>query len=173
MMSSKGAATVSCPGFSSGAGGAFLSPTLAFSSGIAPFPLARLGAYAEAVPSVATSAARYELSEGIFFALHVVPELEFVDVQRQIGFGNLVEGADDAALQQAPKTFNRLRVDGADNVLLVCVPDDLMRVFGGETAIAYPLVCDQQRHLVGYDLAHEAFEGRRVNAIDDAGNDLA
>src|SRR5437763_750837 len=118
MMSSKGAATVSCPGFSSGFGGAFLSPTLAFSSGIAPFPLARLGACAEAVPSVATSAARYELSERIFLALHLVPKLEFVDVQRQIGLGNLVEGADDAALQQAPKAFNRLRVDRADNVLL-------------------------------------------------------
>src|SRR4051794_17411414 len=48
-----------------------------------------------------------------------------------------------------------------------------MRVLGGEAAIANPFVGYEQRHLVGNDLAHEAFEGRGVNAIDDAGDDLA
>src|SRR5436190_18846240 len=108
MMSSKGAATVSCPGFSSGAGGAFLPPTLAFSSDIAPFPLARLGACAEAVPSAATSAARYECSEWIRLALHVVAKLEFGGVERQIGFADLVKIADDAAFNQRPKAFDVL-----------------------------------------------------------------
>jgi len=102
-----------------------------------------------------------------------VAELKFVDVERQVSLGNLVEGADDAALQQAPKAFNRLRVDRADDVLIVRVPDDLMRVLGGEAAIANPFVGYEQRHLVGNDLAHEAFEGRGIDAIDDAGDDLA
>src|SRR4051794_40889550 len=48
-----------------------------------------------------------------------------------------------------------------------------MRVLGGEAAIANPFVGYEQRHLVGNDLAHEAFEGRGIDAIDDAGDDLA
>src|SRR5260221_7624029 len=142
-------------------------------AGTAPSLPALLGGDAEAVPSGATSAARYDFAERIFNVPHVVPKRKFVNVKRQIALGNLVEGADDAALQQRPKPFNRLRVDCADNVLFVRVPNDAMRVFLIQPAVANPLVSDQQVHLVGNDLPHETFEGRGIDAIDDAGDDLA
>ena len=172
MMSSKGASTVSCPGFGFARSGVF-PPSFSFFSATAPSLPALLGSCAEAGPSGATSATRYEQPERISFALGVVPELEFVHVQRQIGFADLVKIADDAALDQGPEAFDVLGMHGADDVLLARMPDDLMRVLAVQAAIADPFVADQQRHLVGNDLAHEAFEGVAINAIDDAGNDLA
>src|SRR5260370_14422757 len=97
MMSSKGATAVSCPGFSAGRF-AVCPRSFFFSSATAPSLSAVLGLFSEAGPSGATSATRYEQSERIGFALGVVPKLEFVHVQRQVGFADLVEIADDAAL---------------------------------------------------------------------------
>lgn len=68
MISSKAASTVSCPGFSSGFCGVLSSAGLSAFLGTAPSLWALLGAVAEAVPSGATSAARYQQSERIGFA---------------------------------------------------------------------------------------------------------
>src|SRR5438105_4342537 len=144
-----------------------------FFAGTAPSLSALLGWCAEAVPSGATSAIRYQKPERIGFVARVVAELEFAGVERQIGFADLVEIADDAAFDQRPEAFDVLRVHRADDVLLMGMGDHLMRVFAVQPVIADPFVGDEQRHPVGNDLAHEAFEGRAVNAVDDAGNDLA
>src|SRR5258708_5225659 len=70
-----------------------------FFAGTAPSLLALLGSpSAEAVPSGATSATRYEQSKRIFLVPRVVAELELVDVERHIGVAHLVESADDPAL---------------------------------------------------------------------------
>ena len=145
-----------------------------FFPGTAPSLPALLGfSFAGAVPSGATSATRYYLPEWIFGSPRVVAELEFADVQREIGFADLVEVADDTALDERPEAFDCLCVDRSHNVLFVCMPDDFMRIFTIQTAIAYPFVGDEQRHLVGNDLANEAFEGGGVDTFDDAGNDLS
>src|SRR5207302_8836541 len=81
--------------------------------------------------------------------------------------------ADDAALNQRPEALDALGMHRADNVLFVRVPNDAVRVLFIESAIANPLVCDQQIDLVGNNLAHKAFEGRGIDAIDNAGDDLA
>src|SRR5437588_12749250 len=107
MLSSKGATAVSCPGF--GSARFPLCPRSFFlSSATAPSLSALLGCGAEAGPSGATSATRYEQAERIGFALGVVPELKFVHVQGQVGFADLVEIADDAALYQRPEAFDVL-----------------------------------------------------------------
>lgn len=62
----------------------------------------------EAVASAATPARCYECSKYVFVAPVVVLELEFIDVERQIGLGNLVERADDTALDEGSETFNGL-----------------------------------------------------------------
>jgi hypothetical protein len=56
--------------------------------------------------------------------------------------------------------------------LVLGVADDFVRVLFVEPAIADPFIRDQQRHLVGNDLADEAFEGFGIDAFDDAGDDL-
>lgn len=128
---------------------------------------------AEVEPSVTTSAARYDQIEGIGVASVVMPELKFVDVERHVGFRYLVIGADDPALNQRPEAFDALSVNCADNVLVVRVPDDFVRILAGEAFVANPFVRNQQAHLGGNNLTHKAFEGRRVIALDHASDHVA
>src|SRR5947208_4476489 len=121
-------------------------------SDTAPSLPALLDANAEVVPSAATSATRYERSERIGLALHIVTELEFVDVERQIGRADFMKVSDDAALNQRPETFDVLCVNCPDDIFFVRVPDDAVRILFTEAVIANPLVCDQQVHFVGNDL---------------------
>src|SRR5262249_46019246 len=97
MISAKGALTVSCPGRSSGLGVCSLPFGLAL-SGIVPSLSALLGCVAEAGPSGATSAVRYERSKRIGFVSRVVTEFKFADIERQVGRADLVEVADDPTL---------------------------------------------------------------------------
>src|SRR2546423_9841476 len=96
-------------------------------SDTAPSLPALLGANAEAVPSGATSATRYEFSERVFAVPHVVTPLKFVDVERQISGAHLVEIANDPALNQRPEALDALGMHRADNVLFVRVPNDAVR----------------------------------------------
>lgn len=51
----------------------------------------------------------------------VVPKLKFIDA-------DLVERCNDAALQDRPETFDRLRMNGPVNVLMRPMIDDAMRM---------------------------------------------
>lgn len=70
---------------------------------------------------------------GIFAA--VVAELKFRDVQRKIFAAYLVIAAHDAALNQRPKTLNRVGVDRADNVLTDLMVHGAMRIFAAKMII--------------------------------------
>ena len=128
---------------------------------------------AEAEPSVTTSAARYDQVKGVLVVPVVMPELEFIDVERHVGIRHLVMGADDPALNQRPEAFDGVGVHRADNVLVVRVADDFVRIFAGESLVANPFVRNQQAHLVGDDLPDEALERRGIVALDHAGNHAA
>lgn len=52
----------------------------------------------------------YSEPENVRVVPVVVPELRFRDVQRQVLGRDLVIAADDAALEQRPEAFNRVRV---------------------------------------------------------------
>src|SRR5579863_5931120 len=171
MMSSKATSAVSGPASGFGRSGGGLRSS--FLSAIAPSLSALLGSCAEAEPSGATSAIRYDCSECVIIVPVVVPELELIDVERQVGLADLVKIANDAPLNQRPETFDVLRVHRTDNVLVMCVADDLMRKFLIETVIADPFIANQQRHLVGHDLAHKTLEGCAINAVNDASHNLA
>src|ERR1700720_3469176 len=117
-----------------------------FFVGTAPSLSALLGLCAEAGPSGATSATRYEQSKRVCLVPCVVAELEFVDVEGKVGIAHLVEVADDAALQQRPETFDVLSVNRANDILAFGVVDDLVRIRRRKTAISYPLVGYEQTH---------------------------
>src|SRR5579884_819292 len=104
-------------------------------SGIAPSLSARLGGLAEAVPSAATSATRYDLPEGIGIVPVVVPELKFIDVERHVGAADVVEIADDPALEHRPEAFNRVRVHDTADVLALGVAHDRVREFFADVAV--------------------------------------
>jgi hypothetical protein len=78
----------------------------------------------QTVASSSASASCYSRPENIAVMPVIVAELEFCDVQRHVLGADLVERADDAALEDRPEAFNR-----ADNVLPLAVLHDLVRIF--------------------------------------------
>src|SRR6266536_602893 len=60
---------------------------------------------------------------------------------------DLVECADHAALDDRPETFDGLRVDRADHVLLFGVVNDGVRIFFAEMFITNPLIGTEQAAL--------------------------
>ena len=79
---------------------------------------------AEAAPSVATSASCYDQIEDVRILAIVKPELELVQVQRQIGLVGFVITTHDSALEQRPERFNRIGVSSADHVFGRGAPRD-------------------------------------------------
>src|ERR1700729_3468884 len=88
-----------------------------------------LSSLAETVTSDHASAACYRGIKHIGVEAVVVAELKFRDVERHIFGRHFVERADNAALEDAPKALNRVRVNGAYHVLLFVVLHGLARVF--------------------------------------------
>lgn len=56
-------------------------------------------------------------SENVVVEAIIVPELELRNVKMQVFLTHVVEFADDPALEDAPETFNRIRVHCADGIL--------------------------------------------------------
>lgn len=79
-------------------------------------------------------------SENIRVLPIVVAELEFSNVERHVFAADLMEGADDAALEDRPKAFNRVGMDCSDYVLALGVVDDAMGEFVPELPVGGPLV---------------------------------
>ena len=109
----------------------------------------------------------YCLSENIAIQAIVVPELKLRDVQRQILRTDLVEASDDPALEDAPEPFNRVRVDRADNVLLLGVRDGAVLELTFQKPITVMFVCRDQRHLVRNHRMNELLQRVPVGALDD------
>ena len=61
------------------------------------------------------SAPTNRCSKNICVHAVVIAELELRDVQREIFAADLMERAHDAAFEDAPEVFNRLRVDRASD----------------------------------------------------------
>src|SRR6516225_9251727 len=120
--------------------------------------LARLGEDAGAVPSVATSAERYDSSKRIWVVPVIVPELELVDVERHVGATHLVIGADHAALEHRPKAFDRICVNDNAHILALGVANDGMGVLVFHVAVARPFVGHDQFNLVADRLTDKALE---------------
>jgi hypothetical protein len=59
----------------------------------------------------------------------IIAELKLGDIERQVLFADLVDGPDHAALDQRPEPLDRVRVDGADDILPLRMIDDGARGF--------------------------------------------
>jgi hypothetical protein len=112
---------------------------------------------AETDASDHASAACYRAPEHIGIATVVITELKFGDVEWQILGADLVERADHAAFENAPKTLNRVRVDGTNNVFVIRVPDDLVTVAIDlpQAVVADPLVRNEQAYFFRNRFGHE------------------
>ena len=79
-------------------------------------------------------------SEDVRVHAVVVPELELGNIERHVFTADLVEGSDDAALEDRPEAFNRLSMNGTDNVLPFGMVDDAVVIFLPEVSIGPGLV---------------------------------
>jgi hypothetical protein len=71
-------------------------------------------------------AARKKLRENVGILSIVVPECEFGQIQREIRLADFVVAAHDAASEQRPKRFNRLRMDFAAHKFIGLVRDEIV-----------------------------------------------
>lgn len=123
--------------------------------------------------SACASAPCYGVTENVGIVAVVVTELELRDVQGQIFAADLVIGAHHTALNQRPEPFNRVRVDGTNNIFARAVPDDLMREAAVQVPIAGVFIGCEQTDLVRHGFMNEAVQSASVCVVDDAGNDVA
>jgi hypothetical protein len=125
-------------------------------------------------PNKATrSASANGRAENIGIHPIVITELKLRNVQRHIFFADLVERADNAALEDRPKTFNRIRVDCADDVLALVVIDAAAWIFGVQFVVAAPSIGRKQADFVRNNFAHKAGSGFRSNTFENASDNVA
>ena len=78
-------------------------------------------------------------SENVIVKAIIIPELELRNVKMQVFLADVVKSADDTALENAPKTLNRLGVNRADNVLMFGVVNGPVRETEAKVLIAQPI----------------------------------
>jgi len=103
----------------------------------------------------------------------VISELELSNILRHVLPANLVKRTDDTALDDRPKAFNGLSMNGADNILLFGMIDNRMRVFAVKAMIASPLIGAKQADLVRYGFANKGGERIGADIFDDARDDIS
>ena len=103
----------------------------------------------------------------------VIAELELGDIERKVLFADLVEGSDHAAFDQRPEALNRVRVNGADDVLAVMMVNRPMRVGRAEVHIALPLVGAEKADFGRDGFVDEAGESGRLGVGYDTGDDAS
>lgn len=124
-------------------------------------------------PGIDASATCYSRAENVRVLPIVVTKFKLSNVQRHILGADLVERADNTALQDRPETFNRVRVHRTDNVLMPVVIDGRVREFVEVVAVAGPRVGCEQTDFVGNGLVHKVEYGLRGDALQNLGNDFA
>jgi hypothetical protein len=116
-------------------------------------------------------------SENVGVVAVVIPELKLRNVKRQIFCANLVERANHAAFQDRPKTFNRIRVDRADNgmfgIFALGVINDAVRITVVKATICGVVVSAEQANAIGYGFFDEIFNRVAFNVFNDASNNVA
>ncbi len=86
------------------------------------------------------SASLNRRAENVVVKAIIIPELKLCNVKWQVFAANLVERADDTSLEDAPKAFNRLSVNGTDNILMLRVVNRRVREFIAKVLVANPLI---------------------------------
>src|SRR5665213_2239473 len=103
----------------------------------------------------------------------VVAELKFGDVQGKIFGRNLVEGADNAPLQDRPEAFDGLSVNRPTDILPSGVVNSLMREMPIQMLIADPFVRAEQADFGRDTFANESLKSLGANVRDDTRHDVA
>ncbi len=123
--------------------------------------------------SFCVSAPCYRGAEDVRVVPIIIAPCEFGHVQRQIFAADLVVAAHDAALQQRPKTVDRLGMDGTVDVLAFAMTDEFMRKQVAELPITGMLIGREQADFLGNGFANEPVEGRCICVFDNTRDDIS
>jgi len=125
-----------------------------------------------AAPGIDASAPCYSSTENVRVLPIVVTELKLGNVKRHVLGADLVECADNAALNQRPKAIDCLSMNRTDNVLVLVMINSRVREFPEIVAIAGPRVGCEQADFVGNRFVHKFEYGLRVDAFQNFGDDF-
>jgi hypothetical protein len=117
-----------------------------------------------------SSASLNSRSKNIIIEAIIVPELELCNVKVQVFLAHVMGCADDPTLEDAPEAFNRLGMDGSDDILMLGVVNGAVGEAKAEVPIANPLIGANQTYFVGYCLVDEGLQGGLLHVLNDAGN---
>ena len=91
---------------------------------------------------------------------------KLVHVQRKILFADFVVTADDSALEEGPKRFNRIDVRGADYVLALTVAHDAMIHVRAQEPVSGMFIGRNQLHVFLNRLSDETIERCGIGILD-------
>ncbi len=120
-----------------------------------------------------SSTSRNRCSENIRICAVVVPELKLSNIQRHIFGADFVKCPDYAALKDAPKAFNRVRMDRAYDVPVLAVVNGSVWQAVRQSVIATPIIRSEQANFVGNNFADEFACGGTSYALQYSRNDIA
>ena len=103
---------------------------------------------AEGSASPVASASCYSRSEDVRVTAVILPELKFVQVEREIFLADIVIRPDDPALQQSPEGLDIVGVNLTANILALRVLDGLMTDAAPKVVVALVLVRRDKRDLL-------------------------
>jgi len=112
-------------------------------------------------------------SENVVIKAVIIAELEFSDIERKVLSADLVVAANDAALEDAPKSLNRLGVNRADNILMLGMVNGAVVEFVAKVTIANPLIGAEQTNLVRYGFVDEILQSLLLHISNQARNYVA
>jgi hypothetical protein len=140
---------------------------------VGPIPVCwPLSFVTETVTSDRVSAACYRGVENFRVMPIVVAELKFRDIEWQIFGADLVERADNTALEDRPKAIDCAGMNRADDVATLLMVDRTAPKFS-QSVVHIAFVGCEQADLVGYHFPHEAVNIVLGHPIKHASDDVA
>jgi hypothetical protein len=127
--------------------------------------------YAEGPSSRDASASRYSTLKDVVIFSVIEPIGKLVQVKRKILAADVVVRPDDAPLEQAPE---RIKVVGVDVSMYILASGMMYLLVAitepAEIAIAAPLICSYQVHLVANRFGDKIIQGLFICAFNDSAN---
>lgn len=128
---------------------------------------------AEGAASVATSAFCQHRFEDIRVVAIVVAKLELGEIERQIVFADVMECADDAALQETPETLDIVGMHFAAHVFVGLMVYRFVRKLAPHLRIARPFIGRDQADLIADGLSDKAVDCGNGSILNHFRNNIA
>jgi hypothetical protein len=123
--------------------------------------------------SMGLLAARKKLHKHVGIPAIVVPESELREIQRKVRLADLVEGSNEATLEQAPKAFDVVRVDVPAHVLASAVLYLFVRHPDAHVVIGLIFVRRDERDFLADGSPNKPAQRLCVRIADDLADDVA